>query len=365
MTEHPEPTYDDEAADLSAGFTPETRATLEETGIKLFELIAEARSISTSDPRIAEGGEYAEACQALVRLGLIRHPEGDPDVWITVDPTAVQAQVVTPMSQEGARLIQESAQWASNFTALRGAWRRATPSDDRGPFTYLHRPGIQAFMYALVNECEEELLTAQPQNRRDTGALGESMRHELDLLKRGAKLHTLYQHSARRNIPTREYAAAIAAHGGEVRTLDEFFNRLIIADRRIAVIPAPDNVDTAIAIREPAVVAYLADVFDRAWERARPFNMGDPSTLKDIASEQRSMTLRMLLSGYSDPSASKRLGVSPRTYAGYVADLKEEFDAETRFQLGYMIGRSGIDQFGLTDSDATGTGQGPSAESDT
>ena len=53
------------------------------------------------------------------------------------------------------------------------------------------------------------------------------------------------------------------------------------------------------------------------------------------------MTLRMLIEGHSDPAASKRLGVSPRTYAGYVADLKEEYDAETRFQLGYEIGRAG------------------------
>ena len=33
--------------------------------------------------------------------------------------------------------------------------------------------------------------------------------------------------------------------------------------------------------------------------------------------------------------SAKRLGVSPRTYAGYISDLKEEFEAETRFQLGY------------------------------
>ena len=45
--------------------------------------------------------------------------------------------------------------------------------------------------------------------------------------------------------------------------------------------------------------------------------------------------MRMLIEGHSDPVSAKRLGVSPRTYAGYVADLKEEFEAETRFQLGY------------------------------
>jgi DNA-binding NarL/FixJ family response regulator len=54
------------------------------------------------------------------------------------------------------------------------------------------------------------------------------------------------------------------------------------------------------------------------------------------------MTIRMLIEGHSDPVAAKRLGVSSRTYAAYVADLKEEFEADTRFQLGYLLGRQGL-----------------------
>jgi hypothetical protein len=50
----------------------------------------------------------------------------------------------------------------------------------------------------------------------------------------------------------------------------------------------------------------------------------------------------MLIEGHADPSAAKRLGVSSRTYAAYVADLKEEFEADTRFQLGYVLGRQGV-----------------------
>ena len=95
-------------------------------------------------------------------------------------------------------------------------------------------------------------------------------------------------------------------------------------------------------MREPAVVAYLVDVFNRSFERARPFVSRDTSVLKDIASEQRAMTMRMLIEGHADPVSAKRLGVSPRTYAGYVADLKAEYEAETRFQLGYTLGRLGV-----------------------
>ena len=40
--------------------------------------------------------------------------------------------------------------------------------------------------------------------------------------------------------------------------------------------------------------------------------------------------------------SAKRLGVSPRTYAGYVADLKDEYEAESRFKLAYIMGQLGI-----------------------
>jgi hypothetical protein len=64
--------------------------------------------------------------------------------------------------------------------------------------------------------------------------------------------------------------------------------------------------------------------------------------MNDIAREQRAMTIRMLIEGHSDPVSAKRLGVSARTFAGYVADLKAEYDSDTRFQLGYTMGQSGV-----------------------
>ena len=186
------------------------------------------------------------------------------------------------------------------------------------------------------------MLTAQPQTGRDSRRLAMAALRDIVLLERGAKMHTLYQHSARRSSVTHKYVAAVTARGGEVRTLDEFFNRMIIVDRRVAVIPNQEDLSVAVAIRESSVIAYLVDVFERSWERARPFTNKETSLMKDIAAEQRAMTMRMLIEGHSDPVSAKRLGVSPRTYAGYVADLKIEYDAETRFQLGYTMGRQGI-----------------------
>ena len=155
-------------------------------------------------------------------------------------------------------------------------------------------------------------------------------------------MRTLYQHSARRSATTREYVAAVTARGAEVRTLDEFFNRMIVVDRRMAIIPAPADLATAIAIREPDLRG-LPGRHLRALLGAGPA-VHQPRSADAAATspqEQRAMTIRMLIEGHSDPVSAKRLGVSPRTYAGYVADLKDEFDAETRFQLGYTMGQAG------------------------
>jgi hypothetical protein len=308
-----------------AGYGPDERAVFETGSADLFEAIVTQGGISADDPRIAEGAEERRAFDLLVELGLVQLDK-ESGTWAPEDPSSVQSRIVSPLSQEGAKLLEESSHWAKAFGGLAQTWRRSPMSSARGPFTHIHDEAIGPFLTGLVSECEEEMLTAQPQT----------------VLERGTKMRTLYQHSARRSSITHKYVAAVTARGAEVRTLDEFFNRMIVFDRRIAVIPGQEDLRTAIAIREPSVVAYLVDIFERAWERARPFTNRDTSMMRDIAAEQRAMTIRMLIEGHSDPVSAKRLGVSPRTYAGYVADLKEEYEAETRFQLGYTMGQQGV-----------------------
>jgi hypothetical protein len=320
----------------------EERALFERESIPLYEELAAEGGLAADDERVSSGSTQRPAFDLLVGMGLV-HFDDAVNRWVPEDPTGVQSRVVIPLSTEGARLLDESSHWAQHFGALSQAWRKSAVAEDRGPFTYLRGKNIPAYIVGLGSEAQEELITAQPQERRETGeALEEATKIERTLLSRGVRLLTLYQHSARRSSATREYVGAVTELGGEVRTLDEFFNRMIIVDRRVAVIPSPEGIQVALAVREPTVVGYLVDVFMRSWERARPFTARDAAVMRHIAKEQRAMTMRMLIEGHSDPVSAKRLGVSPRTYAGYVADLKGEFDAETRFQLGYTLGKLGL-----------------------
>ena len=324
------------------GYGPDARGLFEDDATKLYEEVCQKGQIAASDYRIAEDGELRAAFDLLVEMGLLIF-DSEQDGWAPEDPTSVQSRVVSPLSQEAAKLLSESSQWSSAFSNLAQSWRRAPQSSARGPFTYLRGgPTINNVLDQLLAECEEELLTAQPEAGRDPRFLAKAALRDIELLERGATMRTLYQHSARRSSVTHKYVAAVTARGAEVRTLDEFFNRMIVVDRRVALIPNKDEYGVAVAIREPAVLAFLVDVFERSWERGRLFTNRETSLMKDIAAEQRAMTMRMLIEGHSDPVSAKRLGVSPRTYAGYVADLKADYDAQTRFQLGYTMGRMGV-----------------------
>ena len=320
---------------MVATYGPEQRALLESAGVELFERVLAEDGIAVDDERIAEGGPDRAAFDLLVELGLLLL---DPDAgtWLPEDPATAQSRVVSPLTSESVRLLQESGDWARAFGSVTATWRRAPRSDARGPFTYLRDEAIGKFLAGVVAEVETEILTAQPQTGRDAQTLAAAALRDVAALERGVKIRTLYQHSARRSSVTHKYVAEVTARGAEVRTLDEFFNRMIIVDRRVALIPGAED------LRVPSIIAYLVDVFERAWERGRPFANRESSMLKDIALEQRAMTIRMLIEGHADPVSAKRLGVSPRTYAGYVADLKEEYEAETRFQLGYTMGRMGL-----------------------
>ncbi|TMR01166.1 LuxR family transcriptional regulator [Actinomadura soli] len=189
---------------------------------------------------------------------------------------------------------------------------------------------------AAIGRCRAELLTAQPGGSRDGERLRTALERDRRALRRGASMRTLYQHTARHDRATVAYVDEISAAGAEVRTFDEFFNRLIIVDRRICFLPGSPDGATAVAVTVPAVVRYLADVFDRVWQRSDPFAA---YTTHNITTPVQSRIVRMLIDGETGTVIAKRLGISDRTFAKRVARMKADYGVLTHFQLGYEIGR--------------------------
>ena len=320
-----------------SSYGAEQRQLLETAATRIYaDAVARGYLRSDDDPRLHADGDLRPALDLLVDIGLLRE---DPVTGLMhpMDPAAIQAQVVVPLGLQGAELLAESARWADTFSEL-GQVFRTSPQATTNAITEIHGlDNINSFIHASVNDSRQELLTAQPHGRRPATTLAEAENRDVKALRRGVGMRTLYQHSARHSPATRDYVADIVSRGAEVRTLDEFFRRLIVVDRQVAVVPASDNHHVAIAIHDKSLIAYLVDIFERTWERAQPFNLSGNQAERNIADDVRAMTIRLLVEGHSDPASAKRLGVSTRTYAGYIAALKEEYGVQTRFQLGYAM----------------------------
>jgi hypothetical protein len=314
----------------------EDRRLLESSAARVYADAVTRGSVPVDDPGWAGDPERRTALDLLVDIGLLRQDE--QGLLRPVDPTAIQAQVVVPLGVRGAEMLAESARWADAFAEL-GQVYRTSPQQAGSAITEIHGlDNINSFIHAAVTDSREELLTAQPHGRRPANTLAVAENRDVKALERGVKMRTLYQHSARHSPATREYVADIMARGAEVRTLDEFFRRLIVIDQKVAVLPASDNHHVAIAVHDRSVIAYLVDIFERSWERAQRFTLGGNQAERAIAADVRAMTIRLLVEGHSDPASAKRLGVSTRTYAGYIAALKDEYGVQTRFQLGHAMG---------------------------
>ncbi|MFD6323169.1 hypothetical protein ACFWOL_09920 [Streptomyces sp. NPDC058442] len=240
--------------------------------------------------------------------------------------------------------VAERAEWmpTPSRNAVGSSGTEAENGTPDSAFRYVN--GLPEINQAIQNElarARSEILTAQPGGPRPDAVL----RGALDAVRRrlaaGVAMRTLYQHSTRFDEPTKEYVRAVTGLGAQVRTLPEFFDRLIIIDQAVAFIPGSRDRTTAVLVREPAVVAFLADVFVRQWDRAEPFPFvpvhAAEAAIK-VVPDMRGAILKLLLEGRSDKEITRRLSLSLRSLQAHVARLKEDHGALHRLQLGYLVG---------------------------
>ncbi|MFJ8637021.1 LuxR C-terminal-related transcriptional regulator [Streptomyces sp. NPDC093568] len=192
-------------------------------------------------------------------------------------------------------------------------------------------------------EASHELLAIQPYNGRDRApGLARSLGRDQALLDRGGRIRTLYQHTQRHS------PAVIARYeqlngDAEARTLDQVTKRLIVIDRTIAFVPASKDRTLALEIRQPVLVDYFALTFDLLWSMASPMypKAVRQPTFNGITPRQRAIA-GLLVEGHTDAVIANRLGLNIRTARVHIAKLAATLGSESRAQLGYLIGQSGI-----------------------
>lgn len=306
-----------------------------ETGRFVREQVAEQLSLTPEEIDRVE--------RVLRGVRLLQSMPGNPAELTPVTPDVAAASLVAPAERQIRDLQQAVTDVRAKLLSLTPLYFEGRRLRNRleafDIITDVSR--IQAMLDHLSQNCKSELLTVQPGGARPADLLDQARESALSTLARGVQIRTIYQHTARNDLPTRSYVRDVTRHGAEIRTADEVIDRLIIYDREVAFLPERSSVDCApgaAIVREPTLVAFLCSVFEYLWDGASAYVV---ETQRSTASsdELRWSIIRLMAKGYKDEMVARRLGMSVRTCRRHIADITEELEATSRFQAGYNAAR--------------------------
>ncbi|MEW1722825.1 hypothetical protein [Streptomyces sp. NPDC093109] len=297
------------------------------------------------EERVAEGqhdiGAHADEEHAGKEHAHEEHADeehrGAPVRWRAVSPYTAVAELVGPEEYVLRHRLESIERTRARLSTLIPLYEEARRrSADSGAIEVVEaRSRVMLLISDAAARCSEEALTVQPGGGRPAGHLERALPRDLEMLGRGVRLRTLYQHTARYSPGTQEYVREVSAAGGEVRTLSELFGKMLVFDRSTAFLPVWDNPDAAVVLREPSAVAFLRSVFATAWGLAEPFSA---SYTAATTTQLRDTIAGQLAEGAKDEVIARKLGMSLRTCRRHIAELMEELGADSRFQAGYLLG---------------------------
>ncbi|WP_317444514.1 helix-turn-helix transcriptional regulator [Streptomyces collinus] len=289
----------------------------------------------------------AGAAPCLLRFGLLQPNVDDPG---RLEPVAAAVALHELLRGSAERIADERRREARLTETFAPLLRTQEPpaGSSGGPATIRMHSGLERINQAIsqvMADSGEELLAihSHPTHTRTPPSLfALALDRDQALLDRGARIRTLYQHTLR-HAPTVQARYEQLRGDVEARTLNEVTERLLVFDRAVAFLPANKERTLALEIRLPALVDYLVTVFDRLWHLATPLypRAAQQPSLDGVTPRQRAIAA-LLVEGHTDTAIADRLGMNVRTARLHIAKLAATLGSESRAQLGYLIGESGI-----------------------
>ncbi|MFC4330172.1 helix-turn-helix transcriptional regulator [Streptomyces andamanensis] len=292
--------------------------------------------------------EAADEAPCLVDFGLLHPAVDDPGRLEPVAPATALHRLLRATAERIADERRREERLAESFAPLmRIDDRPARPADSASIRLLSGTERINRAITETMAAASRESLCVQPPVRRVSHERAEAaeaiaMVRDQDLLDRGGRIRTLYQHT-HRHLPLAHARYEQLNGDVEARSLDEVTDRLVVIDRTVAYVPANPDGTLALEVRHPALVSYFVTTFERFWRLATPMY---PTAVQQpspggITARQRAIA-GLLVEGHTDSVIADRLGMNVRTARVHIAKLAATLGSESRAQLGYLIGRSGI-----------------------
>ncbi|MEW2500502.1 MULTISPECIES: DNA-binding response regulator [unclassified Amycolatopsis] len=158
----------------------------------------------------------------------------------------------------------------------------------------------------------------------------------------GRRARKIYLPSVLLDEASVEHLRLLRSLGAQIRISEREINETIILDGRLAILAAevtPDGRSYTVLSR-PDLVNGISSLFEAAWRSST-----DLAAFETRFAELRQNTPRLLdllLSGCTDETAARTMGVGLRTYRRYVAELMAALGATSRFQAGARAKEAGL-----------------------
>ncbi|GAB2712956.1 LuxR C-terminal-related transcriptional regulator [Kitasatospora kifunensis] len=285
-------------------------------------------------------GQVHNCLDELTALLLVRASADRPGRLRAVTPEIGLADMI---ARQEADLAARQAQLAASRAAVtRLVADRAENHPSNGE-RLLGMDAIQSRLEVLGRAATTEVLGVHPGASQRPEDLSAGRDANRAAIARGVTIKSLYQDTTRNDPHTTTYAHWLLSLGSEVRTAPVLPQRLVIVDRRQALVPIDpaDSRKGALHVTEPGIVSALADLFDQAWATAIPLGATrteDPEA--GLSTIEREL-LRLLGSGQTDETAAQRLGLSTRTVRRHMAAIMERLGATSRFEAGIKAAHLG------------------------
>lgn len=287
--------------------------------------------------------EVRGALDRLAELRLLRESAQEAGAVRAVSPKVGLGLLL--QQEQSVLLRRQQALAEGQEAASRLATEFAEAAEDSGLHGVETLDGLDAIqmrLEELAQSCSSECLSFMPGGAQSAASLDASRPLDEQLLGRGVAVLTLYQDSVRNDPSTLGYARWLTDLGGGVRTTAVLPVRMVMFDRKHALLPLdPENTRAgAIQVSGPGLIEPLVQLFEQTWSRAEPFGTPqDRMAGTDGLREQEAALLALLAQGLTDEQCARRLGLGLRTVRRMMADVMSRLDARSRFEAGVRAAR--------------------------
>lgn len=318
-------------------------ALLASAGASLTEVASDA---GTNDRRVRD------ALRSLEAKGLVSRRAGNESQFVPAPPdTAIELLILRRQEElESARLF--ASELLHRFQSVKQTKPMELVEIVSGREAIAQRfEQIQLLAKDEMLVCDRPPYAIPIEAEHEEGPATVDNPVELESLARGITHKAIYDTTAL-EIPGRLPSMKRLLEAGEqARTMSGLPMKMVIADRRVALLPlnifSRDQETESVLIHESSLLDALVALFEALWERAVPLSLHDDDAglvrngnNEDISARDRNI-LSLLSAGLSDQGVARQLGIGVRTVQRTMNLLMDRLNARTRFQAALLASKKG------------------------